>query len=106
MFSLRVFQNKNNEQTNTHVALFDAQNTLKLTAESLAHVDWESCVFQVYPADAKTHAFYALPEKHTLYLYDGESCLLGQTSLRDEYIYFKPLQKAAYAFRLVMQRNL
>lgn len=105
MFTLRVFQNKHNDQTNTHVATFGDNHTLAIDHSDLAHLDWETCVFQIYPTNAQRQTFYTLPDGHSLCLFDQEGALLGQTHTRDEYIYFKPIQRASYTFRLVVTKN-
>lgn len=110
MFSLRVFQNKHNEQTNTHVTTFDDRHCVSIQHDpDLAHVDWESCVFQIYPTQTEKHTFYTLPAQHALFLFnvaEGNVELLGQTRAHDEYIYFKPTKRPRYTFRLVVAETV
>jgi hypothetical protein len=112
MFTLRAFQNKHNEQTNIHVDVFDANHRLLLSHSDVAHLDWETCVFQIYPSDAHKQTFYMLPEGHALFLFvknndddNDDYALLGQTRMRDEYIYFKPMQRPVYALWLIVAPN-
>lgn len=93
MYSLRVFQKAGKEYTNTHVKMFDAQNhSVTLTQEDFKTVDWETCIFQVYPADPTVNAFYTtITKDSSLFLFHMRTgLLLGETSFPDQYIYFKP----------------
>lgn len=91
MFSLRVFQHKDGEYTNKHVKMFDDKNELTITIEEIREIDWNTCIFQVYPRDSATQSFYSLPDGKSLFLFDlGSKMLLGKTCLNDQYIYFKP----------------
>jgi len=91
MFSLRVFQHKDGEYTNKHVKMFDERNELKITQEEIQKMDWNTCMFQVYPRDYTIQSFYSIPEGKGLYLFDlTTKMILGKTLLADQYIYFKP----------------
>lgn len=92
MYSLRVFQKKEGEYTNTHVKMFNHDGSVVITKEDFKNVDWDTCNFQVYPANPATNAFYTtIPQGSTLFLFHGRTGLvLGETSLSDHYIYFKP----------------
>jgi hypothetical protein len=91
-YSLRVFQHKAPDRyTNTHFKNFNSDNRVTITREDFELLDWETCVFQVYPSDVQVHSFYTLPKGYALRIYnDKTQALLGETSLSDQYIYFKP----------------
>lgn len=91
-YSLRVFQHKTPEKyTNTHFKNFNSENKVTIMKEDFELLDWETCVFQVYPSNIQVHSFYTLPKGHTLHLYNDKTKeLMGETSLSDQYIYFKP----------------
>lgn len=104
MFTVRIFQNKQNDQTNTHLGTFDDNHALTLYDSDLSHLDWDTCVFQIYPTNTHTQTFYTLPDGQTLFLFVGHA-LLGKSHLCDEYIYFKPTRQPVYTLRLVVAPN-
>jgi len=108
MFSLRVFQTKNQNHTNTHLKHFTNENKIELTNEDLKSIEnREECIFQVYPTNIEKQTFYNLPLNHGLYLYDLDSSLLiAETKNHDQYIYFKLLQREKYRFVLITAENV
>lgn len=105
LYSLRVFQrNKKGEYTNTHLKLFELDGNVTITRLDLEALDWESCVFQVYPSNPQTQSFYNFQNGQSLQLFNTKTnALVGRTSFADQYIYFKPaspLEDATYQLRL------
>lgn len=105
LYSLRVFQrNKNGEYTNTQLKMFELDGTVTITQKDFETLDWESCVFQVYPSNPQTQSFYAFKDGQSLQLFNTKTnTLVGQTSFADQYIYFKPSvasDEATYQLRL------
>lgn len=109
MFSLRVFQNKGNVCTNTHIKDFDAENRISLvTDEDLKSIETiEECLFQVYPFHIEKDTFYNFPKGHGLYLFDLKSRLLiGETKNHDQYIYFRLLSQDSYDFVIIIAKDI
>ena len=105
LYSLRVFQrNQKGEYTNTQLKRFELDGTLTITTKEFETLDWESCVFQVYPSNPQTQSFYAFPDGQSLYLFNTKTdALMGKTSFSDQYIYFKPatsLEDSTFQLRL------
>jgi hypothetical protein len=107
-YSLRVFQHKAPDKyTNTHFKNFNSENKVTITREDFEILDWETCVFQVYPSNVQTHSFYTLLNGHTLCLYnDKTQALMGETSLSDQYIYFKPASPSEDITLKLIQKSL
>lgn len=109
-YSLRVYQrNKKGEYTNTHLKMFDSNDSVSITPDDFATIDWPTCVFQVYPADAQTQSFYPLLKpQYSLRLVDTKNgAIMGETRFSDQYIYFKPESPLeTYTFQLSIQKSL